>query len=69
MRSGLETHGVSDMKPSKVVVSKEGKWNEHEEEEEKEGNTSSLEFMQQQPNYQGSPLVTGFATQGKFMHS
>jgi hypothetical protein len=56
------------MKPSEGMISKHGRWNEHEEEEELKANTGSHELMQQQPNYPGTTLVSGFTAEGNFVH-
>jgi hypothetical protein len=57
------------MKPTKGMVSMQGRWNGREEEREQKGVTGSHELMQQQPNYPGAALVSGFTSQGKIIHS
>jgi hypothetical protein len=56
------------MKPSEGMIPKQGRWNEYEEEEDLKAN-SGHELMQQQPNYPGATLVSGFTAQGNFVYS
>jgi hypothetical protein len=69
LRSGPETHGILEMKPTRGVMSMQGRWKEHEEEEGQKRVTGGRELMQQQPNYPGAALVSGFMAQGKFYSS
>lgn len=62
-------HNITKMKASEGILAKQGRWNEYEKEEELKANTGNHELMQQQPNYPGATLVSGFAAQGNFMHS
>jgi hypothetical protein len=56
------------MKPSGGMTPKQDRWSEYEDEELK-ANAGSHELMQQQPNYPGTTLVSGFTAQGNFVYS